>query len=112
MAAKVSSPAPRPKHVPQRMCIVCRQSDAKRALIRLVRDAAGRVTIDPSGKRPGRGAYLCHNPACWGDALRRHTVERALKIAALHPDDRVMIEQMGQQLLQDVTSTAPNGVDD
>ncbi len=106
MAAKVTSGVARPRHVPQRTCIVCRQSDAKRALIRLVRDATGRVAIDPTGKRPGRGAYLCRNPECWSQALRRHAVERALKIAALHPDDRAMIEQMGRQLLQETMSTA------
>ncbi len=106
MAAKVTSGVVRPRHVSQRTCIVCRQIDAKRALIRLVRDATGRVAIDPTGKRPGRGAYLCHNPECWSQALRRHAVERALKIAALHPDDRAMIEQMGRQLLQETMSTA------
>lgn len=106
MAAQAKSGGARPRHVPQRTCIVCRQSDAKRALIRLVRDATGRVAIDPTGKRPGRGAYLCRNPECWSQALRRHAVERALKIAALHADDRAMIEQMGRQLLQETMSTA------
>jgi len=85
---------------------VCRQIDAKRALIRLVRDADGRVAIDRSGKQPGRGAYLCHNPECWALALRRHAIERALKITALHPDDRATIEQMMRQLFQATEPTA------
>ncbi|MCX7860200.1 RNase P modulator RnpM [Chloroflexus sp.] len=106
MAVKAKSGGARPRHVPQRTCIVCRQSDAKRALIRLVRDATGRVAIDSTGKRPGRGAYLCHNPECWTLALRRHAIERALKIVALHPDDRAAIEQRGRQLLQETMPTA------
>lgn len=105
MAANLKTGGPRPRHVPQRMCIVCRQSDAKRALICLVRRADGRVSIDPTGKQPGRGAYLCHNPACWSQALRRNAIERALKIAALHPEDRAAIEARGQQFLQEREST-------
>ena len=61
---------PRPKHVPQRMCVACREHDAKRGLIRIVRTPEGPVEIDPTGKRNGRGAYLCHDPACWERALR------------------------------------------
>ncbi|MBC8078429.1 MAG: YlxR family protein, partial [Chloroflexales bacterium] len=53
----------RPRHVPQRTCVACRRTDAKRGLLRLVREADGRVALDPSGKRNGRGAYLCHSPA-------------------------------------------------
>lgn len=60
----------RPKHVPQRMCVACRTHDAKRGLIRLVRTPEGQVAIDPTGKRNGRGGYLCHSAACWERALR------------------------------------------
>jgi predicted RNA-binding protein YlxR (DUF448 family) len=52
------------------MCVACREHDAKRGLIRIVRTPEGAVEIDPTGKRNGRGAYLCHNPACWERALR------------------------------------------
>ncbi|MEF3275600.1 MAG: YlxR family protein [Chloroflexus sp.] len=106
MVAKARNQPTRPRHVPQRSCVVCRQVNAKRALIRLVRTVDGRVAIDLSGKQPGRGAYLCHNPECWTNALRRHALERALKIATLHPDDRAMIEQMMRQLFQASEPTA------
>ncbi len=89
---------PRPKHVPQRTCIACRRTDAKRALIRLVRDAEGRVQIDPTGKRNGRGAYLCHDPVCWEQAIRRHALERALRISALHPEDSAALEAYAHTL--------------
>lgn len=50
-----TTPAQR-RHVPQRTCIACRATDAKRALIRLVRLADGRVAVDPTGRQAGRGA--------------------------------------------------------
>jgi predicted RNA-binding protein YlxR (DUF448 family) len=66
--------------------------------MRLVRDAAGHVALDPTGKRAGRGAYLCHDPACWEQALKRHGLERALRVAALSPEDLAALEQIAQSL--------------
>lgn len=88
----------RSRHIPQRTCIVCRQSDAKRALIRLVRDTTGRVAIDPTGKRPGRGAYLCHDPACWAAAIKRRALERALRVDELDPTDCNALVAYAQRL--------------
>jgi len=95
---KKKQKGPRPKHVPQRICVACRRADAKRALIRLVRDADGRVHIDPTGKRNGRGAYLCDDPECWNQAIRRHMLERALRVGALHPDDSAALEAYARTL--------------
>jgi uncharacterized protein len=95
---------PRPKHIPQRTCIACRRTDAKRGLMRLVRDAEGRVALDPTGKRAGRGAYLCHDPACWEQALKRHGLERALRLDALLPEDKAVLEQVAHGLV--VTESA------
>jgi hypothetical protein len=85
------TPPVRQKHIPQRTCIACRRTDAKRGLIRVVRDGEGRVEVDPSGRRNGRGAYLCHAPACWQNAVKRKALERALRIDQLHPDDRAAL---------------------
>jgi predicted RNA-binding protein YlxR (DUF448 family) len=41
---------PRPKHIPQRMCVACRERSAKRTLIRIVRTPEGRVELDPTGR--------------------------------------------------------------
>lgn len=60
----------RRKHVPQRTCVVCRQQFDKRRLTRVVRTPDSGVLIDPTGKRNGRGAYLCDQPACWEKATR------------------------------------------
>jgi predicted RNA-binding protein YlxR (DUF448 family) len=104
--ASKKSKAPRPKHVPQRTCIACRRSDAKRGLLRLVRDGEGRVALDPTGKRAGRGAYLCHNPACWEQALKRHALEHALRIEAIHPEDRAALEEQTRQLVAEAATAA------
>lgn len=96
--AKNPRSLPKPKHVPQRTCVACRRTEAKRGLIRLVRDAEGRVSMDPTGKRPGRGAYLCHDPACWTMAIKRRALERALRLEQLHPDDREALLAFGRQL--------------
>jgi len=61
------------------MCVACREHDAKRGLIRIVRTPEGAVALDPTGRRNGRGAYLCHQPGCWERALRAGILNRALK---------------------------------
>src|SRR5215204_2910662 len=65
---------------PRRTCVVCRATTAKRTLHRIVRSPAGTVAYDPTGKAPGRGAYLCGQPACLDLAVRRRSVQRALKV--------------------------------
>jgi hypothetical protein len=55
----------RPRHVPQRTCIACRQVKSKRELIRVVRAPDGKVFADETGKANGRGAYLCRDRVCW-----------------------------------------------
>ncbi len=70
----------RPKHVPQRTCIVCRERNAKRGLTRIVRQPDGGVILDPTGKQNGRGAYVCDAPACWERVVHGQALARALKI--------------------------------
>lgn len=69
---------PKPKHVPQRTCIACRKVAGKRSLIRLVRTPEG-VQADPTGKLPGRGAYLHQDRRCWEAVLRGNRLEQALR---------------------------------
>jgi predicted RNA-binding protein YlxR (DUF448 family) len=84
----------RPRHVPQRTCIVCRQTSAKRQLVRVVRIPDGSVTIDPTGKLSGRGAYLCDSPTCWQAALKhRGALARALKVDII-PEDDLLFETL------------------
>lgn len=78
--AKRRRRGPRPKHVPQRTCIACRDKSAKRTLTRVVRTPEGVVEIDPTGKRNGRGAYLCDRATCWERALSTNALAHALEI--------------------------------
>ena len=77
----VPKPALRPRHVPLRTCIACRSTEAKRGLVRVVRTPEGRVELDPTGKRNGRGAYVHESRACWDAALKRERLGHALKVA-------------------------------
>ncbi len=81
----------RPKHVPQRTCVACRETDAKRGLIRLVRTAEGTVEVDPTGKRAGRGAYLCARMSCWTRGINEKTLVRALRIEGLTDENRAAL---------------------
>jgi uncharacterized protein len=67
------------RHEPVRTCVGCREEAGKRGLIRLVRDPDGAVRRDPTGRAPGRGAYLHPDPACLDTARRRRALQRALK---------------------------------
>ncbi len=74
----------RGKHVPIRMCVVCRRRRPKHELLRILRTPEGFI-LDFSGKQPGRGAYVCpDDPACWEEKkLRRFAGARAGELARL-----------------------------
>jgi hypothetical protein len=79
------------RHEPERTCVACRSRKARAALMRVVRRPDGRVELDPRGRLPGRGAYLCVDGACWALALRRSAIERALRVA-VPPELRARLE--------------------
>ena len=80
------------KHIPQRTCVGCGEVQGKRLLLRVVRAPDGRVRIDPTGKAPGRGAYVHERRACWEHALRGR-LGHALRVERLHDEDRATLEQ-------------------
>lgn len=87
----------RPKHVPQRTCIACRSHDAKRGLVRIVRTPEGTVEVDETGKKNGRGAYLCRNRQCWETGVGRKALDNALKIQ-IDPESRTRLKSYGESL--------------
>ncbi|RLC67428.1 MAG: YlxR family protein [Chloroflexi bacterium] len=87
------------KHVPQRSCVACRAVRSKRELVRIVRTPEGEITIDETGKRNGRGAYLCRQRACWETALAQRQLERALK-AQLTAEIRARLREYAADLPQ------------
>jgi uncharacterized protein len=71
-------PKRRPDHIPTRTCAACRVSRPKRDMDRLVRTTDGSIQRDPSGRLPGRGTYICHEPACRDPQVAAAAVRRAL----------------------------------
>jgi predicted RNA-binding protein YlxR (DUF448 family) len=64
------------KKVPMRQCVGCGASKPKKQLVRIVRNSAGEVSLDPVGKKPGRGAYLCPDPVCLAKAQKKKALAR------------------------------------
>jgi len=71
-------PKRRPDHVPSRTCAVCRQSHPKRDMTRIVRTTDGSIQRDETGRAPGRGTYICQDPACRDSERSAAAVKRAL----------------------------------
>lgn len=89
----------KPKKIPMRMCVGCREMKPKRELIRVVRSPQGEVSIDPVGKKPGRGAYVCRSQACLMRAIRQKQLERQLE---------VQLTEEVAQYLSDTLNTLPS----
>ncbi|NLM69956.1 MAG: YlxR family protein [Firmicutes bacterium] len=82
----------RPKHVPMRTCVGCRESRPKKELIRIVRTPESEVEIDLTGKKSGRGAYLCPSKECLAKAVKTAQLERSLNIS-ISDEIKVLLEQ-------------------
>jgi len=87
--------------VPQRTCLACRSVKAKRELVRLVRNSEGCIEIDATGKKEGRGAYICPDLACWEKALKGRQLERSLR-CSLTPADRAGLMEKAEDLIKGV----------
>ena len=68
------------KKIPQRQCMGCRERKEKRQLIRVVRSPEGEVSLDFSGKKNGRGAYICPDSECLKKAIRSKALDRSLEV--------------------------------
>ena len=68
---------PRQRHIPERTCVACGAKKPKHELVRVASSPQGQVSVDDSGKAPGRGAYVC-SADCWTTALGRGRLARSL----------------------------------
>ena len=91
MAKTGSTKTKRPKHVPQRTCVSCRETKPKRELLRVVSTPDGHVVIDPTGKKSGRGAYLCARLSCWENAMKKKRLEQEFELT-LSEEDRAGLD--------------------
>ena len=85
------------KHVPQRTCVGCREKRSKREMVRIVRTPDRGVEVDETGKKSGRGAYLCRRQECWEIALKKDRLGHALK-TSLTNEERATFQEFAHGL--------------
>jgi predicted RNA-binding protein YlxR (DUF448 family) len=87
---------PKLKKIPQRMCVGCHEMKPKKELIRIVRTPQETVELDPTGKRSGRGAYICPQKECLQKAIKGKRLEKALE----KPISKEMLVTLEQGLVK------------
>lgn len=65
------------RKVPLRMCAGCGQMKPKKELVRVVKSPEGEISLDPTGRKPGRGAYVCRSADCLKAARKARRLEKA-----------------------------------
>ena len=94
----------KPKKIPMRMCVGCREMKPKKELLRAVRSPEGQVSLDTTGKKPGRGAYCCYNAECLRRALKQGQLDRQLEVKLTDEVNAQLTETMQQLLSQQETN--------
>ncbi len=69
------------KKIPQRQCVGCREMKDKNQCLRIVKSSENKIEIDLTGKKNGRGAYLCKSKECMEKALKNNSLERSFHVA-------------------------------
>ena len=85
-----------PKKIPMRKCTGCGEMKPKKELVRVVKSPEGEISLDLTGKKNGRGAYVCKDAACLKKAQKTKRIERAFDCAI--PDE--IFEKMEQELIK------------
>jgi predicted RNA-binding protein YlxR (DUF448 family) len=88
------------KKIPQRQCIGCGEMKGKRELIRVLKDTEGSISIDMTGRKNGRGAYLCPSVDCFRKAVKGRGLERSFKMAIskeVYESLEKEMERLGEQ---------------
>ena len=69
------------KKIPLRKCTGCGEMKSKKEMVRVIRTAEGEILMDLTGRKNGRGAYICRDPECLKKAAKNHGLERSLKVS-------------------------------
>ena len=85
---------PTHRSIPMRKCTGCNEMKPKKELVRVVRSPEGEVSLDLTGKKPGRGAYVCRDAACLSKARKAGRLEHAFS-CEIPPD---VYERMEEEL--------------
>ena len=92
------------KKVPMRMCVGCREMKPKKELLRVVRSPEGSLSVDATGRKPGRGAYVCRSAECMKKAIRQKQLERAFECA--------LQDEVKEALMRELQALEENGGED
>ena len=92
------------KKVPMRMCLGCREMKPKKDIIRVVKSPEGEVSFDTTGKKPGRGAYLCRDANCFNRVIKSNALSRAFK-TQIHGD---VIDQLKSEIANNKGQPPPS----
>ena len=95
----------KPRKIPMRMCVGCREMKEKRELIRIVRTPQGETLIDPTGKKSGRGAYVCRNSECLKRAIRQKQLERQLQVSLTEEVNEALVAEMDRLEAEGIPET-------
>ena len=96
---------PKVKKIPQRQCVGCREMKDKKSLLRVVKSPEGEISLDFGGKKPGRGAYLCPDPACLAKAKKKKALERCFE----QPVPAEVYDALAEQLAGAAKEAEQNG---
>src|SRR5438046_9607918 len=106
MTTKANKQPRRPKHIPLRTCVACRETKPKRELLRVVRTPDGHVILDATGKKSGRGAYLCARLSCWETAIKKKRLEQEFELT-ISEEDRAGLDAFIATLPKDEPAAPP-----
>ena len=84
------------KKIPTRLCIGCQEQHLKKELIRIVKSPEGEFFFFFSGKKSGRGAYICRNRECFDKAVKEHRFAKSFKC----PIDKTIFDELEKQLFE------------
>lgn len=85
------------KKIPQRMCVGCKEMKSKKELIRVVRTPEDIILIDATGKKAGRGAYICPDEICLQSAIKSKGLEKSLKTRISQEIYHILKEQLPKE---------------
>ena len=83
------------KKIPMRQCVGCQEMKSKKEMIRIVRTDTQEFLLDATGKKNGRGAYICPNPECLRKAIKNKGLERSFKQAISREVYESLEKEMG-----------------
>jgi len=84
----------KPKKIPMRMCLGCNEMKPKKELIRVVKSPEGEISLDFTGKKSGRGAYICRSLECFDTARKGRKLEKSFSCRI----DSVVYDAMAEEL--------------